>query len=162
MLAACYTQGLGVLKDADEALRLWTLGAEQGHAGSQLMLAGLSRAAGEPASAMPRKAARFLAQTAQSEDPATRMATTLGMLGDSADDRNVARTCCIGCGKTEQLQVCAKCLTAKFCSRECQRRMWPMHKQACRAWVEQKAAAAAEAGGASSSTRAGTGEAEDE
>ena len=67
----------------------------------------------------------------------------ISLIGDSADDRNVARTCCIGCGKTEQLQVCAKCRTAKFCSRECQRRMWPAHKQACNAWAEQKATAAA-------------------
>jgi hypothetical protein len=148
MLAACYTNGTGVLMDVGEALRLATLGAEQGHAPSQLALAGFNRAAGRPAMAVPREAARSLVQCVQlAEDPQTR-SNLIGMLGKFADDRNIARTCCIGCGQTEQLQVCAKCLTAKFCSRECQQRMWPAHKQACKAWAEQKAAAAAEAGGA--------------
>jgi hypothetical protein len=154
MLAACYMAGHGVLKDGGEALRLVTLSAEQGYAPSQLLLANADRAAGDPAVSVPREAARVLAQTVQrTNDPTTRE-VMLAELGDSAGDRNIARTCCIGCGKTEQLQVCAKCLTAMFCSRECQRRMWPKHKQACKAWAEQKAAAAVETGGASSSALA--------
>jgi hypothetical protein len=152
------------LRDEGEAIRLMTLSAEQGHAPSQLLLARWNRAAGRPAVAVPRDAARSLAHDAQSADPQTR-ALAHRELGGFANDRNVARTCCIGCGKTEQLQVCAKCRTAKFCSRECQQRMWPAHKQACKTWAEQKAAAAAEAGGASSSAQdaesgeAGAGEA---
>jgi TPR repeat protein len=153
LLAACYHAGLGISVDKGEGLRLTTLAAEQGHVGSQLLLARMNRAAGGPAAAVPREAARVLAQMAQSEDPSEREAA-LVHLGESADDRNVARTCCIGCGKTKQLQVCATCLTAKFCSRECQLRMWHVHKQACRVWTEQKAAAAKEAGGASSSAQA--------
>jgi TPR repeat protein len=153
MLAVCHIQGHGVSMDMGEGERLMALGAEQGHGPSQLAVATMNRAAGGPAATVPRGAARSLAQTARSEDPETR-AVGLGMLGEFADDRAFARTCCIGCGKTDQLQVCAKCLTAKFCSRECQVRMWPMHKQACKAWAEQKAAAAAEAGGASSSVQA--------
>jgi TPR repeat protein len=161
-LARCYMQGIGVLQDKGEAVRLLALAAEQGRAHAQLLLAGINRDAGGPAVAVPREAARVVAHKAQlAKDPKTR-AAALSMLGDSADDRNVARTCCIGCGKTEQLQVCAKCLTAKFCSRECQRRMWSAHKQACRAWAEQKAAAAAEAGVASSSAQAESGEAEEQ
>jgi TPR repeat protein len=163
MLALCYIHGHGVQEDVGEAFRLLALAAEQGDAQSQLMLAQLNRAAGGPVAAVPREAARYIAQRAQSEDPEAH-AAALDMLGLFADDRAFARTCCIGCGKTEQLQVCAKCLTAKFCSRECQQRMWPMHKQACKAWAEQKAAAAAEAGGTSSSVQAaesGDAEAED-
>jgi len=166
MLAQCYMGGTGVQKDTLEGVRLMTLAAEQGHANSQLMLSMLNRGTGGPAAAMPRAAARVLAQHAQhgqiADEPEHR-SVVLAQLGDSADDRNVARTCCIGCGKTEQLQVCAKCRTAKFCSRECQQRMWPKHKQACKAWAEQKAAAAAEAGGASSSVQAAeSGEAEED
>jgi hypothetical protein len=159
-LAGCYMQGLGVPQDDGECYRLMTLAAEQGSAPAQLMLARMDRDAGGPAAAMPREAARSLAQRAQSVDPDARSAA-IGLLGDLADDRNLARTCCIGCGKTEQLQVCAKCLTAKFCSRECQQRMWPAHKPACKAWREQKAATAAEAGGASSSAQAEPGEDEE-
>jgi hypothetical protein len=140
------------VKDTAEGMRLLALGAEQGDAASQIVLATINRAAGVPDAAVPRGAATVLAHMAQSEVPRTR-SELIDMLGETAGDRNVARACCIGCGNTEQLQVCAKCRTAKFCSRECQRRMWPAHKQACRAWAEQKAAAAAEAGGASSSAR---------
>jgi TPR repeat protein len=161
MLANCYILGQGVPQDLAEGFCLCTLAAEQGHAHAQIHLASMNRAAGAPAVAVPRDAARSLARTARSDDPQVREAG-LVMLGKSSNDRSIARTCCIGCGKTEQLQVCAKCMTAKFCSRECQRRMWPAHKPACQAWREQKAAAAAEAGGASSSALAGSGEAEDE
>jgi hypothetical protein len=112
---------------------------------------------------VPRDAARYLAQTVQRSQGPKDRAAAIASLGVFADDRAFARTCCIGCGKTEQLQVCAKCRTAKFCSRECQQRMWPKHKQACKAWAVQKGAAAAEAGGASSSAQAAdSGEAETE
>jgi hypothetical protein len=158
LLALCYMEGTGVLEDMGEGLRLLTLAAEQGHTGCWLILARMNRAAGMPSAAVPREAARLIAQGAQwAEDPSTREAI-IAQLSNSADDRNIARTCCIGCGKTEQLQVCAKCLTAKFCSRECQVRMWHAHKPVCRAWAEQKAAAATEAGGASSSALTGPGE----
>jgi TPR repeat protein len=161
-LAACYIAGHGVPVDKGEGLRLMDLAAAQGHVPSQLVLARTNRAAGGPAVAVPREAARVLAQTAQrTNDPSIRK-TVLAELADSAGDRNIARTCCIGCGKTGHLQVCAKCLTAKFCSRECQQRMWPMHKQACKAWAEQKAATAAETGGASLSALAGPEDEEDE
>jgi hypothetical protein len=153
MLAGCYRYGDGVERDVGEAFRHFALAAEQGHAPAQLQLARMNRAAGRPAADVPRGAARVLAHDAHlDEDPQIR-AFALRHLGDFAGDHNVARTCCIGCGKTEQLQVCAKCLTAKFCSRECQQRMWPLHKQACKAWAEQKAATVSEAGGASSSAQ---------
>jgi TPR repeat protein len=162
-LAGCYMLGQGVLADEGESLRLCSLAARQGHADAQLALARVNRAAGRPAAAVPRGAARVLAQTAQEAEDAGHRAVAINALGESAYDRNIARTCCIGCGKTEQLQVCAKCLTAKFCSRECQQRMWPAHKPACKAWAEQKAAAAVEAGGASLSAQAAeSGEAEAE
>jgi hypothetical protein len=160
LLASCYHQGKGLPMDESEGLRLLTLASEQGHADSQLTLARYNRATGGPVAAVPREAARSLAHDAQSAIPQVR-AAALEVLGMFADDRAFARTCCIGCGKTEQLQVCAKCLTAKFCSRECQQRMWPVHKPACKEWREQKAVAAAEAGRASSSAQAAeSGEAE--
>lgn len=43
---------------------------------------------------------------------------------------------CDGCGQTEselgqQLRACARCTSAKYCSRECQRSDWRMHKKCC-------------------------------
>jgi TPR repeat protein len=156
-LAICYLLGRGVPQDDDEGYRRMTLASEQGHTQAQLYVARKNRDEGRPAADVPREAAREIAHIAQAEDPQKREAA-LALLGNTADDRNIDRTCCIGCGKTEQLQVCAKCLTAKFCSRDCQRRMWPAHKPACQAWREQKAASAAGAGGASSSVQAAESE----
>jgi hypothetical protein len=42
------------------------------------------------------------------------------LLGMSADDRNIARSAASAAAR-QQLQVCAKCRTAKFCSREAAR-----------------------------------------
>ncbi|KAL6716857.1 hypothetical protein ACLMJK_004769 [Lecanora helva] len=41
---------------------------------------------------------------------------------------------CFACGRIEQseaLQTCARCLTARYCSRECQRKHWKTHKKTC-------------------------------
>ena len=40
---------------------------------------------------------------------------------------------CRGCGKpTEQLKLCSRCQMAAYCSPECQRAHWPIHKRECR------------------------------
>jgi hypothetical protein len=45
-----------------------------------------------------------------------------------------ARACANNCGKTESsfhLRLCGRCRTVSYCSRECQRADWPLHKPAC-------------------------------
>jgi hypothetical protein len=40
----------------------------------------------------------------------------------------------MGCGATRKLKACAKCKVARFCTAECQRRTWPVHKPHCKRW----------------------------
>eukprot|EP00051_Salpingoeca_urceolata_P033154 m.19220 g.19220 ORF g.19220 m.19220 type:complete len:631 (+) comp5898_c0_seq1:395-2287(+) len=42
------------------------------------------------------------------------------------------RRCCSHCGtQREELKRCARCKTAMYCDRECQRAAWPAHKSIC-------------------------------
>jgi hypothetical protein len=55
--------------------------------------------------------------------------------GSSSSREQVARYCA-HCSKlssdADLLKFCAVCLSAVYCSRECQRAAWPVHTQTCR------------------------------
>jgi hypothetical protein len=40
---------------------------------------------------------------------------------------------CAGCDKLQEtkMQLCARCRRARFCSADCQRKHWPVHKPNC-------------------------------
>jgi hypothetical protein len=45
--------------------------------------------------------------------------------------------CCLACSKTSgdggaALSKCSRCLEARYCSRECQVKDFPLHKQVCK------------------------------
>jgi hypothetical protein len=41
---------------------------------------------------------------------------------------------CDCCGKSDgKMSKCSKCLVARYCSSECQRKAWPTHKKVCKA-----------------------------
>lgn len=48
---------------------------------------------------------------------------------------------CVACAETDRsvLKKCKGCLTARFCSLECMKTAWPMHKIVCRAIQDEKA-----------------------
>ncbi|KAJ1641286.1 hypothetical protein T492DRAFT_853578 [Pavlovales sp. CCMP2436] len=154
----CCEFSRGMPQDIGEAARFYRLAAEHGLALAQLNLGELllgTAAAGMALPAAPGEAARFLAQaTQQTEDEEVRLEAR-AVLIEHAHDPDVVRACCVGCGQTQKLKSCSKCLTAKFCGAECVRRMWPVHKQSCKAFAaarEEVAAAADEHGAAPADT----------
>ncbi|KAF6753370.1 hypothetical protein DFP72DRAFT_1010551 [Ephemerocybe angulata] len=51
----------------------------------------------------------------------------MAKVGKLADEHG-----CDVCGSTENASRCVQCLSAIYCSPECQKRDWPKHKEACR------------------------------
>lgn len=67
---------------------------------------------------------------------------------------------CAGCGaKAGTLLVCSKCMTTEYCSKECSRAHWPVHKPICKLATAQRAkeeaAEAAPSGSGGGGGRAG-------
>ncbi|KAI1415915.1 hypothetical protein F5Y13DRAFT_155659 [Hypoxylon sp. FL1857] len=58
-------------------------------------------------------------------------------LGHSSDEHPVSamvNKVCLNCGADDvELQKCNRCKTAQYCSKECQRADWSIHKQVCEA-----------------------------
>ena len=46
--------------------------------------------------------------------------------------RTISLHACASCGAAKSPSKCSKCLTVRYCCRECQLADWPHHKQACR------------------------------
>jgi TPR repeat protein len=65
-------------------------------------------------------------------------------LATIASMRVVASVCCLGCGATRALRLCAGCRVAKFCDGACTRRSWPVHRTVCKQWQAATLAPAAE------------------
>jgi hypothetical protein len=55
-------------------------------------------------------------------------------LATLAGKREVTSACCVGCGASRKLKTCSKRSVACFCDKECSARMWPAHKESCKAW----------------------------
>ncbi|KAJ1628084.1 hypothetical protein T492DRAFT_875681 [Pavlovales sp. CCMP2436] len=122
--AISYAKGQGVPRDRAMVVRYYQLAADQGHADAQAMLAQcFSRREGTPqdlgkaaryfrlAADQGHAGAKLIARAAQSTDPyyeAMRL-EALAYLHAHADEREVILACCIGCGKTEGLNVCTRC-----------------------------------------------------
>ena len=56
---------------------------------------------------------------------------------DNAQAVNNAVNNCSSCGKKRRLQKCAKCYSAEYCGRECQKKHWKRHRKLCSALLKQ-------------------------
>lgn len=139
-LGQCYAEGRGVPQDIREAARWLRCAADQNHAAAQLALGRLYvEGRGRAVPRHPQDGTRLIAQAArQVEDEAIRQ-EALDELKSLANERDIVKVCCIGCGASRGLKVCTKCHVAKFCGAECARRMWPAHKKSCKLWAAQVA-----------------------
>ncbi|KAE9405094.1 hypothetical protein BT96DRAFT_916292 [Gymnopus androsaceus JB14] len=43
---------------------------------------------------------------------------------------------CNNCKNWEKLQACSNCKTARYCSKECQKQDWELHKSACKLYTD--------------------------
>jgi hypothetical protein len=135
-LGSCYKDGEGVAQDWAEAVRYYRLAAEQGHAGAQSSLGicfeiGAEGVAQDLAEAVRYYRLAISQADALSADELARMTAACDRIACS---REVASTCCLGCGARRKLKTCAKCKMARFCGTECVARAWPAHQPNCRLW----------------------------
>jgi len=137
--------GDGVLRDPAEAVLYFRMAVAQGDVRAKLSL-GEILIEGTGDGSVPRKqkeGARLIAVAAQQFDTCAAHENrndALAILAAHAHERDVAKACCIGCGKTKSLKVCSKCRVAKFCGAECMKRMWPVHKPGCLRFASEDAA----------------------
>ena len=124
-------------QDWAEAVRYYQLAAEQGQAVAQVNL-GLCFARGEGVAQDWAEVVRYyrLAEAQEGELSAEQLAVITSACDEAARSREVAATCCLGCGARRRLKKCSKCQVARFCSTECVARAWPAHKPNCKLWRE--------------------------
>mmetsp|Transcript_45851 Transcript_45851/g.105761 ORF Transcript_45851/g.105761 Transcript_45851/m.105761 type:complete len:161 (-) Transcript_45851:198-680(-) len=145
-LGLCHAGGEGLLQNFSEAARYYRLVADQGFPSSQFHLGEMlirATPVDERVPTDPRAGAKLLSRVVQCEgaehEPLRLKA--LELLRKHADQGEVVAACCIGCGAHHRrMTKCSKCHTARFCSSECIKRMWPTHKQSCQRWQAEQAA----------------------
>ena len=138
-LGMCYDKGEGVPQDLAMATRLYRKAADQGFADAQFGI-GICYVTGE---GVPRDliTAVYWLRRAHKQDfkPAR-----------EALQNAEAELRCSHCGgaalaERPQLLVCL-CRSAAYCDKDCQRKLWKSHKQACRRLVTANVEAAQQAG----------------
>jgi TPR repeat protein len=133
-LAVCWEKGRGVVQSEAEALASYAAASELGGAAA-LFASGVRHldAVGERSApesfTLQQRAVGELALAAR-----LGQAGAVEKLASVASRREVASACCLGCGATHSLRLCARCRVAKFCDGECTRRAWPIHKPVCKQW----------------------------
>jgi hypothetical protein len=132
-LGCLYREGKGVPQDYAEAARLYTLAAAQGFAPAHRCLSYLYTE-GKGVSQDVVEATRLWRLAA-----AQGVAETHALFAKQPGERVYFSVCCLGCGATRELKMCAKCKVARFCSAECQRRTWAEHKSHCKRWEAEAA-----------------------
>lgn len=133
-----HEHGQAVGQSVAEAVRLYRLASAQGYQSARLRLGEmLVKGDAEGLPADPAAGTRLIAWAARQSIFQLIGQQARGLLRELIGVAAVARACCVGCGKTRGLAVCGRCWTAKFCGRECQRRVWRAHRQGCSLWAAE-------------------------
>jgi len=142
-LGDAYLKGLGVSADPAEAARLFRLAGDQQMSEAQLTLGRMPCEGYADVPADKRAGARLVAQAAQraaETDDEEMRDEALELLRSYADEPGVVAACCIGCGAHHRrMMQCSKYHTARFCSSECIKNMWPTHRPSCQRWQAEQA-----------------------
>ncbi|KAJ1624210.1 hypothetical protein T492DRAFT_911966 [Pavlovales sp. CCMP2436] len=148
-LGNAYLEGLGVLTNPAEAARLFRFAADRQLPAAQPALGRMLCAGYADVPADKRAGTRLVAQPAQraaEEGTEAVRSQALELLRSFADEPEVVAACCIGCGAHHRRTMkCSKCHTARFCSSECIKRMWPTHRPSCQRWQREQVAEAVQA-----------------
>jgi hypothetical protein len=134
-LGACFAHGKGVPQDFVEAGRYYRLAAEQGLADAQFDLGYFyQHGEGVPQDWAEAVRAYRLAMAQEGGLSPETVASAIAACNKIACVREMASTCCMGCGAQRKLKTCAKCGVARFCGAERVARAWPAHRPNCKLW----------------------------
>jgi hypothetical protein len=81
---------------------------------------------------------------------ATDLADTL----QSLSDQYKRQSTCANCNTPDAVQTCGQCRVVRYCSRECQKEAWPVHKPLCQRFIEAASKSAHDRDDAASRTEA--------
>jgi len=105
-----------------------------------------AKAVGAKTATLPRRPGGLAALVAEAQAATARVLAAERAAGETAE-----ATHCANCGipPDEQPLHCSQCMRTYYCSRECQREDWPLHKQSC-----ERRPSASSAGAQADMTRA--------
>lgn len=139
-------KGRGVARDPVAAVRHLRIAADSGDRMAQFLLGELLLNGSNGVPRDVRKGCKLLSAVALSGDNQGSAGgegdqyhvSALAYLINRSNEKAVASTCCVGCGRMKKLMACERCRIARYCSARCQAKAWPTHKNVCAEWTSER------------------------